>query len=60
MADDKKKSGKQDRAKIATKQPYEMRTARKATGASLKELVKAVEKVGHGREAVYKALSKKK
>ena len=60
MADDKSKRGKQDRAKIALKEDYEVRQVKKTTGASKTQIEKAVKEVGHGRKAVYEKLYKKK
>jgi hypothetical protein len=60
MADDKSKTGKADRSKVATQEKYEMDYLRKKTGASEAEIKKAVDKVGHGRAAIEKELAKKK
>ena len=58
MADDKKQSGKPDRAKINVNEDYELRDWSKKFGVSKEELKKAVQKVGNSAEAVRKQLGK--
>jgi hypothetical protein len=58
----KKKSArgrKQDRAKVATGQDYEVRYEAKKTGRSASAVKKAVKKVGNSRKRVEKKLTAK-
>lgn len=63
MAKKAKKSSrgrKQDRARVAGGQDYEVRYAAKKTGKSASAVKKAVKKVGSSRKRVVKALKGKK
>jgi len=51
---------KQDRARVAAGQDYEVRYEAKKTGRSTKAVKKAVRKVGSSRKKVERRLSKKK
>jgi len=51
---------KQDRARVASGQDYEVRYEAKKTGRSTKAVKKAVRKVGSSRKKVERRLSKKK
>jgi hypothetical protein len=51
---------KQDRARVAGKQDYEVRYASKKTGKSSMAVKKAVKKVGNVRKSVEKRLTRKK
>ena len=51
---------KQDRARVASGQDYEVRYEAKKTGRSTKAVKKAVRKVGTSRKKVERRLSKKK
>lgn len=50
---------KQDRARVATKQPYELAYEAKKTGASKPAVKEAAKKAGPSRKAIEKALKKK-
>ena len=51
---------KQDRARVAGKQDYEVRYESKKTGKSATAVKKAVKKVGNVRKSVEKRLTRKK
>ena len=51
---------KQDRARVAGKQDYEIRYESKKTGKSATAVKKAVKKVGNVRKSVEKRLARKK
>jgi Protein of unknown function (DUF3606) len=51
---------KQDRARVAGKQDYEVRYESKKTGKSATAVKKAVKKVGNVRKSVEKRLARKK
>jgi hypothetical protein len=51
---------KQDRARVAGKQDYEVRYESKKTGKSSMAVKKAVKKVGNVRKSVEKRLTRKK
>ena len=51
---------KQDRARVAGKQDYEVRYKSKKTGKSATAVKKAVKKVGNVRKSVEKRLTRKK
>jgi hypothetical protein len=51
---------KQDRARVAGKQDYEVRYESKKTGKSSMAVKKAVKKVGNVRNSVEKRLTRKK
>lgn len=51
---------KQDRAKVAGGQDYEVRYAAKQTGRSAKSVKKAIKRVGNSRKKVTKALRGKR
>jgi hypothetical protein len=60
MAKAKKTSGgrKQDRARVAVGQDYEVRYEARKTGKSAAAVKKAVEKVGHSRKRVERRLGR--
>ena len=58
MADDKSKTGGQDRGRINVHEDYELRDWSKKFGVTPDELKKAVQKVGTSAEAVRKHLGK--
>ncbi len=58
MADDRSKSGGEDRKRINVNQDFELRDWSKKFGVSPEELKKAVEQVGDSAEAVQKHLGK--
>jgi DNA-binding phage protein len=51
---------KQDRARVATKQPYELAYEAKKTGASKPAVKAAAKKAGPSRKEIEKALKNKK
>lgn len=58
MADDKSKTGRQDRDRINVNEDYELRDWSKKFGVTPEELKKAVQSVGTSAEAVRKHLGK--
>lgn len=58
MAKAKKSGRKQDRARVASGQNYEVRYASKKSGKSKAAVKKAVKKVGSSRKRVERALSR--
>ncbi|HKU26615.1 MAG TPA: DUF3606 domain-containing protein [Candidatus Sulfotelmatobacter sp.] len=58
MADDKSKTGRQDRDRINVHEDYELRDWSKKFGVSPEGLKKAVQSVGTSAEAVRKHLGK--
>jgi uncharacterized protein DUF3606 len=58
MADDLKKRGAQDRARISMDQEHEVRYWMKELGASKEQLAAAVSKVGNSADAVRRELGK--
>lgn len=58
MADDPKKRGAQDRARISMSQEHEVRYWTKALGVSRERLAEVVAKVGNSAEAVRRELGK--
>ncbi|MBY0382460.1 MAG: DUF3606 domain-containing protein [Xanthobacteraceae bacterium] len=60
MADSKKKTGKADRARVSTKEKYEVAYEAKKMGVSKEAVIKAAKKVGPMRKDIEAALTKSK
>lgn len=60
MPDNKRKSGKRDRSRVAGGQDYEVKYEGRKTGRSASDVRKAIKKVGNSRKKVTRALSRKK
>ncbi len=60
MADNKKKVGSADRARVAGKEPYEVARVATKTSATPAKVREAVERVGPMRAKVEKALTRGK
>lgn len=58
MADDLNNRGAQDRSRISLKEPHEVQYWTKALGVDFDTLKRAVDKVGHGADAVKKELGR--
>jgi uncharacterized protein DUF3606 len=58
MADNRKKRGKSDRARISASEPYEVYYVARKFGVSADTVRKAIKKVGNSRVKVYAALAK--
>lgn len=59
MADDKSKTGKADRSKVAGGQKHEVAYTAKKTGSTPAQVRAAVKGVGNSRKKVEQALKKK-
>jgi Protein of unknown function (DUF3606) len=60
MADSKKKTGKSDRARVSTKEGYEVAYEAKKMGVSREAVIKTAKKVGPMRKDIEAALKSKK
>jgi hypothetical protein len=60
VADNRKKTGKADRARVSTKEKYEVAYEAKKMGVSKEAVIKAAKKVGPMRKDIETALSKSK
>jgi uncharacterized protein DUF3606 len=58
MADNKKKRGKADRARVSGSEPYEVYYVARKYGVSADTVRKVIKKVGNMRVKVYAALEK--
>lgn len=60
MADNRKKTGKADRARVSTKEKYEVAYEAKKMGVSKEAVIKAAKKVGPMRKNIEAELTKAK
>jgi hypothetical protein len=59
MSDDKSKRGRQDKAKVAGREAYEVSYVARKFGTSVKVVRSVISLIGNGRNKVYKELRRR-